>query len=117
MEIAMPTGYQVTRMSDVSPLKSLCGDSYRLFPAEKSPEASLHVVEISEAREHYHKRCTEFYYILEGSGEMRLGGDLVKLGPGMLIRIEKGTRHAGRGQFRALVIGVPAWRAEDEYTD
>ena len=57
---------------------------------------------------------TEFYYILEGEGVLEVGEDEVRLSPGLLVRIDKGTPHKGRGDFRTLVMGVPAWDPEDE---
>jgi mannose-6-phosphate isomerase-like protein (cupin superfamily) len=66
---------------------------------------------------HYHKRCTEVYFILEGSGQMELGSDTVAVEPGMVIYIEPGTPHRVTGDLRTVVFGVPALEDNDEYFD
>jgi len=68
-----------------------------------------------DSQKHYHKKCTEFYYILEGEGILELGDDEVKLTPGTAIMIEKGIPHRGKGDFQALIIGVPTFDPDDEY--
>jgi mannose-6-phosphate isomerase-like protein (cupin superfamily) len=68
---------------------------------------------------HYHKECTEVYYILEGRGRMELNGDEVDIEPGMMIYIEANTRHRlwSAECVRTIVFGVPALKPEDEYFD
>ncbi len=111
----MTKGYQVVRKSDVKPKESLCGESWRMLTREQTDKMSMHVVRIREATRHYHMKCTEFYYVMEGSGVLEVGGDNVEVDAGTLVMIEAGTPHAGRGDFTALVAAVPAWDESDEY--
>jgi mannose-6-phosphate isomerase-like protein (cupin superfamily) len=48
---------------------------------------------------HYHPKTEEIYYILSGSGEMRLGDEVRIVGPGDAIAISPGQVHqiANRG--------------------
>ena len=56
--------------------------------------ASIHQVDIEEdARTHYHRSHTEIYYILEGTGQMRLAGEIHAVGPGDAIAIPPGQVH------------------------
>ena len=70
---------------------------------------------ITDSKRHYHKGCTEYYYILEGTGKMELGDDVVDLEPGVTIVIEPGTPHRAYGDIRTIVFGVPAWNHTDEF--
>jgi mannose-6-phosphate isomerase-like protein (cupin superfamily) len=44
-------------------------------------------------QEHYHPKSEEIYYILTGSGRMKLDGDLRDIGPLDAIAIPPGARH------------------------
>jgi mannose-6-phosphate isomerase-like protein (cupin superfamily) len=66
---------------------------------------------------HYHKQCTEVYYILDGHGEMEVGADVIKVEPGTIVYIEPGTPHRLWGDVHTIVFGVPALQATDEYFD
>lgn len=111
----MPRGYLARHVCDVEPTPCPCGSSSRIFTREDGPLANIHVTTIRDAQPHYHKEATEFYYILEGEGALTIGGDTIKLRPGLLIRIDPGTVHSGHGDFKALIIGVPAWDPADEH--
>ena len=56
-----------------------------------------------------------YYYILEGGGKMELDGDLIDLEPGVVIVIPPLVPHRGFGDFRALIVGVPAMIHDDEF--
>lgn len=79
--------------------------------------AGLHVTQIRDATVHYHKQTTELYYILEGRGTMLLDDDEVAIRPGTAITIPPHCRHAGRGEFKAVIVTVPPFEADDEYVD
>ena len=111
----MSKGYLVRHLSEVEPTPCPCGESTRIFTRADGPVANIHVTHIRDSRTHYHRHATEFYYILEGGGVLEVGGDEVALRPGLLIRIDPGTHHRGHGDFKALIVGVPAWDPEDEH--
>ena len=111
----MSQGYIYRKKSEAPTVPCLCGESTRIVTAEDTPIANLHVVHITDSIKHYHKRCSEYYYILEGCGKMELGDDLVDLEPGVTILIEPGTPHRAYGDITTLVIGIPSWQPDDEY--
>ena len=97
---------------------SACGKSTRILTrADGQRDVNLHVTHILDSRRHYHKNCTEVYYILEGSGTMELDGESVALTPGTVVYIPAGTRHRGYGDFTTIVVGTPAFEESDEYFD
>jgi len=71
-------------------------------------------VDIDGAKLHFHKRSTELYYVLEGSGTVVLDGVEHPVFKGSLVHIPPGVIHGARGRMRVLVIGIPDI-AEDDY--
>jgi mannose-6-phosphate isomerase-like protein (cupin superfamily) len=111
-------GYLVAKLEDVAPVACPCGTSRRAFAVPENETASLHLVDIStESKLHYHKRLTEIYYVLEGSGHLEVDGDRVKLEPGVSVLIRPGTRHRAVGRLRILNVVVPAFDPSDEHFD
>jgi mannose-6-phosphate isomerase-like protein (cupin superfamily) len=78
---------------------------------------NLHVTRITDSERHYHKHCTEVYYILEGRGRMEIADDVIDLEPGVAVYISPNTRHRVSGDIRTIVFGVPALDPADEYFD
>ena len=66
---------------------------------------------------HMHPATNEIQYILEGTGTVWLGDKEVKVKPGDLIVIPKGTPHAGTKPdgrpFKAIAIKTPPQPAND----
>lgn len=81
---------------------------------EHRPAAWVHAVDIDGTKPHYHKRSTELYYVLEGTGEILLDGVVQPVAKGSLLHIPPGVVHGARGQMRVLVVGIPDI-AEDDY--
>lgn len=97
--------------------RSTCGYRDRLISrddAALAPAAWVHAVDIDGARLHYHKRSTELYYVLEGSGSVLLDGVEQPVVKGSLVHIPPGVVHGARGRMRVLVVGIPDI-AEDDY--
>lgn len=103
------------RTTEVAPAPCPCGTSRRLITRADTPLANLHVTSIRNASLHFHKKTTEFYYILEGSGRMQVGDDEFDLEPGVIFMVEPNVPHRGSGDFDALIVGVPAIEPDDEY--
>ena len=93
---------------------SACGKSVRIITRQDTDVANLHVTTVNDATAHYHEHCTEYYYIVEGSGTMEVGDEKVEVSPGTAILIPPGVAHRGDGGFTTVVFGVPAWDPEDE---
>ncbi len=110
-------GYLVAHLDASPTVPCPCGQSTRIITRQDTPVCNVHVTHIRDAQRHYHKQCTEIYYVLEGEGVMELNGDHVPVRPGTVIVIEPGTRHRLTGDVRTIVFGVPALDPSDEYFD
>ena len=110
--------YSVEHINTIDAVKCPCGMTRRAFTDDADKIASLHVVDITEdARTHYHKKMTEIYYVLEGTGHMELDGELVDVGPGSTVLIKTGCRHRAIGKMKILNVPVPAFDPDDEWFD
>ena len=95
-----------------------CGSTRRGFVTPENEVASVHQVDIREdARTHYHKRMTEIYVVLEGTGEMELDGQRHPVRPMTSIMIQPGCRHRAIGKLRILNIAIPKFDPADEWFD
>ena len=108
--------YSVVDMEDVQAVSCPCGQARRAFAGDADGVASLHVVEIREdSRAHYHKKLTEIYYVLEGSGEVELDGHRIAVHPGTAVKIRPGCRHRAVGRLKIINMVIPAFDPEDEW--
>jgi mannose-6-phosphate isomerase-like protein (cupin superfamily) len=110
-------GYLIRRLDEAPTVPCPCGQSTRPLTRADTPACNLHVTFIKDSVRHYHKLCTEVYYILEGVGKMELNGDVVDIEPGTVVYIEPYTAHrlwSDEG-VRTVVFGFPALNLEDEY--
>jgi mannose-6-phosphate isomerase-like protein (cupin superfamily) len=119
MSTTTASGYLLRRVSEAPTIPCPCGQSTRLMTRADTPACNFHITFIQDSALHYHRECTEVYYILEGAGKMELNGEVVDVSPGDMIYIEPGTRHRlwSAAGVRTIVFGVPALKAEDEYFD
>jgi mannose-6-phosphate isomerase-like protein (cupin superfamily) len=98
--------------------RSTCGWRHRLLSKEdqdKGVAAWAHAVDIDGAREHYHKRATELYYVIEGEGTIVLDGVPQPIYKGSLVHIPPGVVHGAKGRMKVLVVGIPDISDEDCY--
>ncbi|QDT68883.1 Cupin domain protein [Planctomycetes bacterium MalM25] len=114
--------HQIARLAEIEPVECPCGQSRRAFVDDPDRIASLHVVEVTrDARTHYHKRLTEIYYVLEGTGRIELDGETSPIGPGDSILIKPGCRHRAIPDadtpLRVINVPVPAFDPDDEWFD
>jgi mannose-6-phosphate isomerase-like protein (cupin superfamily) len=119
MSVNTTAGYLVRRASAAPTVPCPCGQSTRLLTRVDTPACNFHITFIQDSVRHYHKECTEVYYILEGTGKMELNDAVIDVAPGDMIYIEAGTRHRlwSTAGVRTIVFGTPALQAEDEYFD
>src|SRR5262249_34485014 len=117
MPTATTKGYLVRRLQDAPTVPCPCGQSTRPLTAADTPVCNLHVTHTRDSVKHYHRECTEVYYILQGRGKMELGDHVVDVGPGTVVYIEPCTPHRlwSEEGVQTVVFGVPALRAEDEF--
>ena len=104
----------VRHIKDAPTVPCLCGESTRLITRADTEIANIHVTHIMDSRKHYHERCAEIYYILEGEGFLELDEEEVVLSPGLVVLIPAGVAHRGRGDFRSVIVGMPAQDPADE---
>jgi quercetin dioxygenase-like cupin family protein len=96
--------------------RSACGWRDRLISREDTDVAAwAHAVDIDGAREHYHKRSTELYYVLEGQGTVALDGVEHPVRAGSLVHIPPGVVHGAKGRMRVLVVGIPDIADDDMF--
>jgi quercetin dioxygenase-like cupin family protein len=95
--------------------RSSCGVRDRLISHEDAGRVAAwaHAVDIDGAREHYHRRSAELYYVLEGEGHVSLDGQLHAVRKGSIVHIPPGVIHGARGRMRVLVVGVPDIAEDD----
>ena len=114
----MMANYEIAQLDELDPVTCPCGMSRRAFVAPDNPVATMHMVDITaESRVHYHKRLTEIYLILEGSGHMELDGQAVPVRPMTAIFIKPGCRHRAVGRMRIVNVPIPAFDPQDEWFD
>ncbi len=110
--------YSLVQLADIAPTPCPCGQARRAFTDEPEQTASLHITEIkADSQVHYHKKMTELYYILEGTGTMELDGEKLPIKPGNAIMIRPGCRHRAVGKLKVLIVPVPAFDHRDEWFD
>ena len=118
MTVSTSKGYLIRRLEEAPTVPCPCGESTRPLTRAETPVCNLHVTFIKDSIKHYHKECTEVYYILEGEGKMELNDELVDVHPGMIVYIEPYTTHRlySEAGVRTIVFGVPALNPDDEYS-
>jgi len=110
--------YAVVQMDEIAPNPCPCGFAQRAFAELPGAVASMHIVSIQEdARTHYHKRMTEIYLVLDGTGEMELDGKSFPVKPMTGIYIKPGCRHRAVGKLKIINIPIPAFDETDEWFD
>ncbi len=108
----------VRQLDQIEPTACPCGSAKRAFLDDPDQTASLHIVETDgAARTHYHKRTTELYYFLEGSGQIELDGQRFEVQPGTTVMIKPGCRHRAIGKLKFINVPIPAFDPEDEWFD
>jgi len=74
-------------------------------------------VQAGNVPKHLHADANEIQYYLEGTGTIWLGDKEIKVRPGDLVIIPKGTVHGGTkpdsGVFKAIAIKTPPQAASD----
>ena len=110
--------YMIAHFDEIDAVKCPCGFAKRAFAVSDNPVATLHIVDIREdSRVHYHKKLTEIYLILEGSGQMELDGKKILVEPFTAIFIKPGCRHRAAGKMRIVNVCIPPFDAKDEWFD
>jgi mannose-6-phosphate isomerase-like protein (cupin superfamily) len=119
MNATAAKGYLVRTLAEAPTVPCPCGESTRAITRADTAACNLHVTFIKDSVRHYHKACTEVYYILEGHGKMELAGEIIDVAPGIIVYIEPHIRHRlwSEAGVRTIVFGTPALDPADEYFD
>ena len=103
--------------ADGSTIRELLG-----LPTAPVSNQSLAEAELAPGRSttrHYHRESEEFYYVLEGTGEMEVDGDRRDIGPDDAVLIPPGAWHelraTGDAPLRFLCCCAPPYRHEDTF--
>ena len=108
--------YLKRSLADVPVERDTCGSRQRLLTGADALPASLHVTRMTSAEPHVHRRTTEYYYVLDGSGRLTVEGEEVPLVPKDVVVIRPGARHSAKGELTVLVIAIPPFDPEDQFT-
>jgi len=92
-----------------------CGKIKKLFEDRK--DVSFVCLEVDKAREHYHRITTEFYFVVKGSGKVKLDDKIYEISEGSFVEISPNTRHKAFDEngLGILVIMVPSLDPTDNY--
>ena len=112
------SNFVIEQLDELESNQCPCGNSQRAFVTPDNPVASIHLVNISKtSRTHYHKKLTEIYLVLEGTGHIELDGELYPVKPLTSILIKPGCRHRAIGNLRIVNIPIPTFDPKDEHFD
>lgn len=115
---------QVINRSEVLPFTGPDGAIIRELAASRNSSAQKQ--SLAEATipvggtvtEHFHRVTEEFYYILGGTGLMKIENEEREVGPGDTVIIVPGQRHkiTNNGQVPLVLLACcsPEWTAEDQ---
>jgi mannose-6-phosphate isomerase-like protein (cupin superfamily) len=114
----MSDKFMIAQLDEIPSQPCPCGQTRRAFASADNPVATIHMVDIDcDARTHYHKRLTEVYLVLEGTGHIELDGERHPVRPMTAVLIKPGCRHRAIGNLRIVNIPVPAFDPSDEWFD
>lgn len=103
--------------ADGSTIRELVGLLTAPVRNQSLAEATLDPGRVTER--HYHARSEEFYYLLEGRGEMEVDGERARVGPGDAVVIPPGAWHQisadASAPLRFLCCCAPAYRDDDTF--
>ncbi|MGI8593154.1 MAG: cupin domain-containing protein [Solirubrobacteraceae bacterium] len=115
MHVSNIEALEVFTTKDGSQIRELVAPAWT--PAKHQSLAEATVGQGAATAEHYHRETEELYFLLEGSGRMRVGDAERDVAAGDCVVIPAGERHklcnTGDGPLRLLCCCVPAYADED----
>ncbi|HRI13753.1 MAG TPA: cupin domain-containing protein [Verrucomicrobiota bacterium] len=94
-------------VAEITPWTETCGQIRPLIEEKDGAAAEVHHLEITDAKLHYHERTDEFYYVLAGTGRMRLDDEEIELRPNLVVSVPRGVKHKAWGDLKVLVVCIP----------
>jgi mannose-6-phosphate isomerase-like protein (cupin superfamily) len=121
--IAQTDFMDIKNLNEVTPFTTKDGSEIRELLAHRN--SAIEKQSLAEARlpaggstqEHYHIKTEEIYYIIHGTGRMRIEGEVREVKVGDAIAILPGQKHklwnTGTETLRLLCCCAPAYEHED----
>jgi mannose-6-phosphate isomerase-like protein (cupin superfamily) len=94
-------------VATAKPWTETCGQIRPLIEEKDAAAAEVHHLEITNAKLHYHERTDEIYYVLDGTGRMRVGDNEIELRKDVTVYVPRGMKHKAWGNLKILVICIP----------
>jgi mannose-6-phosphate isomerase-like protein (cupin superfamily) len=94
-------------VTSAQPWTETCGQIRPLIEEKDGAAAEVHHLEITDAKLHYHEHTDEIYYVLEGSGRMRLDDQEIELHKDVAVYVPRGVKHKAWGDLQVLVVCIP----------
>ena len=111
---------ELRSLDRIEPFTTKDGSSIRELhhtAAQSLAEATLEPGESTQR--HYHRDAEEIYFVVKGSGELEVDGDVKRIRPGDAVLIPPGAWHQlennGTSELRILCCCVPPYRHEDTF--
>jgi mannose-6-phosphate isomerase-like protein (cupin superfamily) len=89
--------------ADVAPWAETCGQIRPLVEAHDGAAAEVHHV----------ARTDEFYYVIDGEGELVLDDERIELHRGVVVYVPRGVKHKAVGKLTVLTICIPPGVLDD----
>ena len=101
----------VRRLADQDEFRSVCGMRRDLVGPREDEPVLFHYMRIHDSRKHYHRKTIEYYYVVEGVGEMELDDETVSISKGDMIVVPTGVWHTSRpttdDELHILICALP----------
>ena len=103
------TGFIVRNVDELPTERGTCGFRTSLFTEKDCDSVAISHLKISDAQKHYHDKTTEFYYVINGEGELLVDHKVISLKKGTIVMIKPGTIHQAisHNKLEVLIIMTP----------
>jgi mannose-6-phosphate isomerase-like protein (cupin superfamily) len=101
------TSFLRREVAEIEPWPETCGQIRPLIEEKDGAAAEVHHLEITDAKLHYHERTDEIYYVLDGTGRMRVGDEEIELRKDVVVYVPRGMKHKAWGKLKVLVVCIP----------
>ena len=105
--MAVQTRFLRRDPADIQPWAETCGQIRCLVEEKDEAAAEVQMVEIHDAKLHYHEKTDEFYYVIDGHGKMVLDGEEIELHKGVVVYVPRGVKHKAWGKLTVLTVCIP----------
>jgi len=99
------------------PLSCPYGEVRRIVTGGAGGIANVHVVRVSRGSAHLHQGYDEVYYVLAGSGQLRIDNCQYELRPGAVAVIPAGALHSlqasADSDLEFIIFGTPPLSLDD----